>query len=350
MLSRRRLGTSVPLLCLLLHPTTVLAAWEVNMPRGVTDISQNIYSLHMTIFWICVVIAVIVFGVMLWSILFHRKSQGAKPANFHEHTTIEIIWTLIPFAILIAMAIPATATLVDMYDTSDSEVDIKITGYQWKWRYDYLNEEFGFLSNLTSSQDAIYTRLEKSPEYLLEVAEPMVVPINQKIRFFINEAWTRINEPGIYRGQCAELCGKDHAFMPVVVKAVTEEEYEIWVAERQQKAREEYELRSKEWTLEELMARGEQVYSASCASCHMPDGNGLPPAFPALRGSAIATGDMAKHIDVVLNGVPGTAMQAFRDQLGEIDLAAVITYERNAWGNETGEMVTPLQIMETTEQ
>ncbi len=375
MLSRRRLGTSVPLLCLLLHPTTVLAAWEVNMPRGVTDISQNIYSLHMTIFWICVVIAVIVFGVMLWSILFHRKSQGAKPANFHEHTTIEIIWTLIPFAILIAMAIPATATLVDMYDTSDSEVDIKITGYQWKWRYDYLNEEFGFLSNLTTSQDAIYNRLEKSPEYLLEVDEPMVVPINKKIRFlitandvihswwvpelavkkdaipgFINEAWTRINEPGIYRGQCAELCGKDHAFMPVVVKAVTEEEYEIWVAERQQKAREEYELRSKEWTLEELMARGEQVYSASCASCHMPDGNGLPPAFPALRGSAIATGDMAKHIDVVLNGVPGTAMQAFRDQLGEIDLAAVITYERNAWGNETGEMVTPLQIMETTEQ
>src|SRR5690606_33196355 len=181
---------------------------------------------------------------------------------------------------------------------------------------------------LTTSQDAIYNRLEKSPEYLLEVDEPMVVPINKKIRFlitandvihswwvpdlavkkdaipgFINESWTRINEPGIYRGQCAELCGKDHAFMPVVVKAVTEEEYEIWVAERQQKAREEYELRSKEWTLEELMARGEQVYSASCASCHMPDGNGLPPAFPALRGSAIATGDMAKHIDVVLNEI-----------------------------------------------
>jgi len=375
MLSRRRLGTSVPLLCLLLHPAAAMAAWEVNMPRGVTDVSQDIYSLHMTIFWICVVIAVIVFGVMLWSILFHRKSQGAKPSNFHEHTTIEIVWTLIPFAILITMAIPATATLVEMYDTSDSDVDIKVTGYQWKWRYDYLNEEFGFLSTLTTPQDAIYNQLEKTPEYLLEVDEPMVVPINKKIRFlftandvihswwvpelavkkdaipgFINEAWTRINEPGIYRGQCAELCGKDHAFMPVVVKAVPEEEYEIWVAERQQKAREEYELRNKEWTLEELMARGEKVYGTSCASCHMPDGNGLPPAFPALRGSAIVTQDMPRHIDIVLNGVPGTAMQAFRDQLGEIDLAAVITYERNAWGNETGEIVTPLQIMETMEQ
>ncbi len=371
---RRRFGTLVPLLSLFFQPAA-FAAWEVNMNPGVTEISREIYGLHMTIFWICVAIGVVVFGVMLWSILHHRKSQGATPAHFHEHTGLEVLWTLIPFAILIIMAIPATATLVKMYDTDDAAVDIKITGYQWKWRYDYLNEEFGFISSLSTPADSIYNRLEKGEHYLLEVDEPMVVPINQKIRFlitgndvihswwvpalaiktdaipgFINESWTRIEEPGIYRGQCTELCGKDHGFMPVVVKAVPEPEYRAWVAEKKAKAAEEYELRSKEWTLEELMARGERVYVASCASCHQVDGSGIPPAFPALRGSAIATGDMAKHIDVVLHGVPGTAMQAFGEQLSEVDLAAVITYERNAWGNDTGDVVTPKQLIEDQEQ
>lgn len=371
---RRRFGTLVPLLSLFFQPSA-FAAWEVNMDPGVTEISREIYGLHMTIFWICVVIGIVVFGVMLWSILHHRKSQGATPSNFHEHTGLEVLWTLIPFAILIAMAIPATATLVKMYDADEAAIDIKITGYQWKWRYDYLGEEFGYLSSLATPADAIYNRMDKGEHYLLEVDEPMVVPIKQKIRFlitandvihswwvpafgvkkdaipgFINEAWTRIEEPGIYRGQCTELCGKDHAFMPVVVKAVPEPEYQAWVAEKKAKAAEEYELRSKEWTLDELMARGEKVYVASCAACHQVDGSGMPPAFPALRGSAITTGDMAKHIDIVVNGVPGTAMQAFGNQLSEVDLAAVITYERNAWGNATGDVVTPKQLIEDQEQ
>ena len=371
---RRRFGTLVPLLSLFFQPAA-FAAWEVNMDPGVTEISREIYGLHMTIFWICVAIGVVVFGIMLWSILHHRKSQGVTPSNFHESTSLEILWTLIPFAILIIMAIPATATLVKMYDADDAAIDIKITGYQWKWRYDYLAEDFGYLSSLSTPADAIYNRMDKGEHYLLEVDEPLVVPINQKIRFlitandvihswwvpalavkkdaipgFINEAWARIEEPGIYRGQCTELCGKDHAYMPVVVKAVPEPEYQAWVAEKKAKAAEEYELRSKEWTLEELMARGEKVYVASCAACHQVDGSGMPPAFPALRGSAIATGDMAKHIDIVLHGVPGTAMQAFGDQLSEVDLAAVITYERNAWGNDTGDVVTPKQLIEDQQQ
>ena len=375
MQSRRRGWTSVLLLCLLFLHLSAYAAWETNMTPGVTDISQEIFSLHMTIFWICVAIGVVVFGVMLWSILHHRKSQGVVPSKFHESTSLEILWTLIPFAILIVMAIPATAALVKMYDTSDAEIDIKVTGYQWRWRYDYLNENFGYLSNLATSRDEIYNLMDKNENYLLEVDEPLVLPINKKIRFlitandvlhawwvpalavkkdaipgFVNEAWTKINEPGIYRGQCAELCGKDHAFMPIVVKAVPEEEYLAWVAQKQEQARAEFELKNKQWTLEELMARGEKAYMGNCAACHQADGSGLPPAFPALRGSAIAIGDIAKHIDVVMHGVPGTAMQAFGQQLNEVDIAAIVTYERNAWGNDTGDVVTPQQIAETKQQ
>ena len=375
MQSRRRGWTSVLLLCLLFLHLSAYAAWETNMTPGVTDISQEIFSLHMTIFWICVAIGVVVFGVMLWSILHHRKSQGVVPSKFHESTSLEILWTLIPFAILIVMAIPATAALVKMYDTSDAEIDIKVTGYQWRWRYDYLNENFGYLSNLATSRDEIYNLMDKNENYLLEVDEPLVLPINKKIRFlitandvlhawwvpalavkkdaipgFVSEAWTKINEPGIYRGQCAELCGKDHAFMPIVVKAVPEEEYLAWVAQKQEQARAEFELKNKQWTLEELMARGEKAYMGNCAACHQADGSGLPPAFPALRGSAIAIGDIAKHIDVVMHGVPGTAMQAFGQQLNEVDIAAIVTYERNAWGNDTGDVVTPQQIAETKQQ
>lgn len=359
----------------LLAPSLASAAWDLNMPPGVTEISREVFSLHMLILWICVSIGIIVFGVMLWSILHYRKSQGAVPAQFHENARVEFLWTLIPFAILVAMAFPATATLVKMYDTSDADLDIKITGYQWRWRYDYLQADFGYMSNLSTTQDEIYNRVEKSDHYLLDVDEPLVVPVNKKIRFlitandvihswwvpalavkkdavpgFINEAWARIEEPGIYRGQCAELCGKDHGFMPIVVKAVPEEEFEIWLAQRQEQARAEFELKNKEWTLDELMARGEKVYAANCAACHMPNGAGMPPAFPALKGSPIATGDVAKHIDVVVNGVPGTAMQAFGRQLGEVDLAAVITYERNAWGNNTGDLVTPQQLAESKQQ
>ncbi|MCG8520286.1 MAG: cytochrome c oxidase subunit II [Pseudomonadales bacterium] len=359
----------------LLFPVWSRADWTLNMTPGVTGTSNDIFSLHMTILWICVIIGVVVFGVMFWSILAHRKSEGHKPAHFHENTVVEILWTLIPFAILVAMAIPATATLVDMYDTEESDIDIKITGYQWKWRYDYINDDFGFFSNLATSRDEIYNRTEKSENYLLDVDNPLVIPVGKKVRFlvtandvihswwvpafgvkkdaipgFINETWTRVDEPGIYRGQCTELCGKDHGFMPVVVKAVPQDEYDTWVADQVAAAEKERELTQKDWTLDELVARGEGVYATACAACHQPDGSGAPPAFPALKGSAIVTEDMAAHLDVVVNGVSGTAMQAFGKQLSEVDLAAVITYERNAWGNNTGEMVTPKEVFDYKNQ
>lgn len=348
---------------------TAKADWQVNMTPGVTEVSQQVYSLHMIIFWICVVIGIVVFGVMFWSIIAHRKSLGVKPATFHESTTVEIIWTAIPFAILIGMAIPATSALINIYDSSESELDIKITGYQWKWHYDYLEEGVGFFSNLSTPADEIYNRTDKTDHYLLEVDEPLVVPINKKVRFlvtandvihswwvpeiavkkdaipgFVNEAWTVIPEPGIYRGQCAELCGKDHGFMPVVVEAKTQEDYDAWIAERQLAAAKERELRDKVWTLEGLMERGEKVYATNCAACHNANGSGIPPAFPALKGSAIATGPIEGHIDIVLNGKPGTYMAAFGPQLSPVELAAVITYERNAWGNNKGDMIQPIDI------
>lgn len=352
-----------------LTASPVSADWELNMPEGVTEISQSIHSLHMTIFWICVVIAVIVFGVMFWSIFHHRKSKGAKPASFHESTTVEIIWTVIPLLILVGMAVPATATLRQMYDTSDAEVDIQITGYQWKWRYQYLNEEIDFFSNMTTPKEQIENQAEKSDHYLLEVDNPLVLPVGKKVRFlltsndvihswwipdfavkkdaipgFINEAWTKIDKPGTYRGQCAELCGKDHGFMPIVVVAMNDDDYSTWVAQQQAAKQAKAASAEKEWTLAELMTKGEQVYNIACAACHQPNGMGIPGAFPALKGSPMATQDKAAHIDIVLNGKAGTAMAAYGSQFDAVDLAAVITYERNAWGNDTGEIVTPQEI------
>lgn len=345
------------------------ADWEVNMTPGVTEVSQQVYDLHMIIFWICVAIAVVVFGIMFWSIFAHRKSLGVKPATFHESTLVEIIWTAIPFAILIAMAIPATSALIDSYDAREAELDIKVTGYQWKWHYDYLEDGVSFFSNLSTPADEINNITTKNPNYLLEVDQPLVVPINKKIRFlvtandvihawwvpeiavkkdaipgFVNESWTVIPEPGIYRGQCAELCGKDHGFMPIVVQAVEQADYDLWLGERKEAAARERELRDKVWTLEELVERGEKVYATNCAACHNADGSGIPPAFPALKGSAIATGDIEGHVNIVLNGKPGTYMAAFGPQLSPVELAAVITYERNAWGNSKGDFIQPIDI------
>ncbi|AQZ94021.1 cytochrome c oxidase subunit II [Halopseudomonas phragmitis] len=347
------------------------ADWGMNMTRGVTEVSHSIFNLHMTIFWICVVIGIIVFGVMFWSMLMHRKSQGAEPAQFHEHVSIEVLWTVIPLLILIGMAIPATKTLIEIYDTEDADVDVLITGYQWRWQYSYLGEDVTFMSNLTTSRDEIYNRVDKGEHYLLEVDEPLVLPIGKKVRFlitaadvihawwvpalavkkdaipgFINEAWTRIDEPGTYRGQCAELCGRDHGFMPIVVVAKTEEDYAAWLAEKKEAAALEAELREKEWTLDELMERGQRVYNTACAACHQPNGEGLPPLFPSLKGTDMVLNDIPGHIEVVVKGSPGTAMAAFGNQLSEVDIAAVITYERNAWGNNTGDVVTPLDILE----
>lgn len=349
---------------------TVSAGWAFNMREGVTDISRSVFDLHMLIFWICVVIGVIVFGIMFWSMFMHRKSRGAVPAKFHENVGVEVLWTVIPLLILVGMAVPATKTLIEIYDAEEADIDILITGYQWRWQYSYLGEDVAFMSNMTTPREEINNLTAKNENYLLEVDEPLVVPVGKKIRFlvtaadvihswwvpalavkkdaipgFVNEAWTRIEEPGIFRGQCTELCGRDHGFMPVVVEAKSQEDYDIWLAEKKEIAAREAELREKDWTLEELMERGEQVYSRSCSSCHQPGGEGLPPMFPALKGSEIALNDVTAHIDIVVNGKSGTSMAAFGPQLSETDIAAVVTYERNAWDNDTGDIVAPLDIL-----
>ncbi|MBQ0776276.1 MAG: cytochrome c oxidase subunit II [Pseudomonas sp.] len=357
-------------LLLLALSGTVSAGWAFNMREGVTDISRSVFDLHMLIFWICVVIGVIVFGIMFWSMFMHRKSRGAVPAKFHENVGVEVLWTIIPLLILVGMAVPATKTLIEIYDAEEADIDILITGYQWRWQYSYLNEDVAFMSNMVTPREEINNLTPKNENYLLEVDEPLVVPVGKKIRFlvtaadvihswwvpalavkkdaipgFVNEAWTRIEEPGIFRGQCTELCGRDHGFMPVVVEAKSQEDYDIWLAEKKETAAREAELREKDWSLEELMERGEQVYSRSCSACHQPGGEGLPPMFPALKGSEIALNDVAAHIDIVVNGKSGTSMAAFGPQLSETDIAAVITYERNAWGNDTGDIVAPLDIL-----
>lgn len=342
--------------------------YQLNLTRGVTDISAQVYDLHMIILIICAVIGIAVFGMMLYSIIFHRKSRGVKPATFHESVKVEIAWTVVPFLILMGMAIPAARTLIAMEDTSAADVSIVVTGSQWKWHYKYMENEVEYYSLLATQPEQIQNKFEKGVNYLLEVDRPLVIPTGQKVRFlitsddvihswwvpdfavkkdanpgFINEAWTRVNEPGIYRGQCAELCGKDHGFMPVVVIAKEPAEYNAWVAEQeavQKKAKEEEQkLLAMNMDMDELMTVGEKVYQTACAACHMPNGEGLPGVFPALKGSDIALNNKPKHIDVVVNGVPGTAMPGFGKQLSLKEIAAVVTYERNAWGNSTGETV-----------
>jgi cytochrome c oxidase subunit 2 len=343
---------------------------QLNMTPGVTDISHKVYDLHMLIFKICVVICIGVFAVLIYSIFKHRKSKGAKPASFHESTTVEIIWTTIPFLILVGMAVPATKTLLALEDTRDADMSIKITGYQWKWKYDYLDEDISFFSILNTPHDEIKNEAAKGENYLAEVDNPIVVPINKKIRFlitsndvihswwvpvlgwkqdavpgFINDAWAEINEPGTYRGKCAELCGKDHGFMPIVLVAKTEEDYKAWVAEQKVAKAAEAESAGKSWTKDELVAKGEQVYKTNCVFCHQANGEGVPGSFPALAGSAIATGPVESHIDIVVHGSKkNPTMAAFGQQLSDVDLAAVITYERNAFGNNTGDMVQPSDI------
>lgn len=348
---------------------------RLNLTRGVTDVSNQVYDLHMIIFYICCVIGVIVFGLMFWSIYHHRKSKGAKPANFHESTKVEILWTAIPFVILIAMAVPATKTLIAMEDTSDADITVQVTGSQWKWHYKYFDHELEFYSLLATPMDEINNKISKSENYLLEVDRPLVIPVGKKVRFlitsddvihswwvpefavkkdanpgFINEAWTKVNEPGIYRGQCAELCGKDHGFMPVVVIAKEQADFDVWMKDQVAKAKEakaqEQKLLAMNMSMAELMSVGEKAYIANCAACHQVAGQGIPGVFPALKDSPIALGDVKAHIDIVVNGKPGTAMQGYGKQLGLKDLAAIITYERNAWGNNTGDAVQAAAVNE----
>ncbi len=375
----------------LLVSTTLRADYHVDILPPVTPVSRDIYALHFGILWVCVAIFIIVFGAMFWSVFKHRRSQGAKAAQFHENTTIEVIWTIVPFVILIGMAYPATRTVLEMKDASNADMSIKVTAYQWKWEYDYQQDGVKFLSNLATPRDQIDERAgkgaPKNENYLLEVDNPMVVPVGKKVRLlitsndvihgwyvpqvginqygipgFIKDAWFTIEKAGTYRGQCSQICGKEHGFMPIVVVAKPQAEYDAWVKEAKAKmpppptapqeapaagaappAQVAAADAKKKWTMDELKSAGEKLYAANCAACHQPTGKGVPPAFPALDGSKIATGPKAGHMALVLKGKTGTAMASFA-QLADADLAAIITYERNSWGNKTGDAIQPAEI------
>jgi cytochrome c oxidase subunit 2 len=366
----RRFSIVVLGLMALLSVPVAQAEYQLNMTEGVTPISHELYGLHMLVFWICVAIAVIVFAVMAYSIMYHRKSKGAVAANFHESTTVEIIWTVAPLLILIGIAIPATATLLDLEDAkTNADITLEVTGIQWKWKYTFVDEDVSFISSLAqSSRDVIKDPLGNE-NYLLEVDKELVLPVGKKIRFlfhsndvihawwvpalavkqdvipgFINDSWAIIEEEGVYRGQCAELCGKDHGFMPIVVNAVSEPEYNEWLAAMKAEAAAAASSADREWSQEDLMARGETVYQANCSACHGATGAGIPGAFPAMTGSPVVTGEAAGHVDIVVNGKAGTAMSAFKAQLNDVDIAAVITFERNSFGNSVGDTVQPSTI------
>lgn len=364
---------SLIITALLLSPGITLADYKLNMTEGVTSISRDAHDLHMLVLWIVTIVGIAVFGVIIYSLIYHRKSKGAVAAQFHESTTIEVIWTIIPLVVLVLIAIPATKTLLEIEDASNPDITIKVTGWQWKWQYEYLDEGINFFSNLDAKSNEARKLnsgidVKTVEHYLLDVDKPIVIPVGKKVRFlatandvihswwvpalgmkrdaipgYINEFWTRVDEPGVYRGQCAELCGKDHGFMPIVVKAVSDSEYQSWVKEQKLAMAEAEAGSDKVWTKDDLMKRGEQVYNASCAACHQPTGTGIPGVFPGLVNSKITIGPAADHINIVLNGKAGTAMQAFGAQLNDADLAAVITYERNSWGNAAS-VVQPADV------
>lgn len=399
-------GQLAVFISLALAATPALAEFGLNMPEGVTPFSRDVYWLHMLIFWICVAIGVVVFGAMAVSMYLHRKSRGVEPARFRHNSRLEAVWTAIPFLILVLMAIPATRTLIAMETTSGYEMTVKVTGYQWMWQYEYVDEDVSFLSRLDADSNRV-RRLRSGEDpgsvdnYLLDVDKPLVLPVDTKVRLlltsgdvihswwvpelgwkrdaipgYLNEAWVQIEEEGTYRGQCAELCGKDHGFMPVVVKAVSQSEYRRWLAEQpadgnlapagerpgagqadraagapgMQDEREadadpgSAPASGGQWSMGAAMTRGEEVYTANCAACHQPNGQGMEPAFPSLVESAVVSGPVGDHLDVVVNGVSGSAMQPFGNLLDDEDLAAVVTYTRNAWGLETGDLVTPEDV------
>ena len=346
------------------------ADYGMNLVRGVTETSHTAFDLHMISLWVCVAIGVVVFGAMFYALFAFRKSRGAVAANFHENTTVEVVWTIIPIIILISMAVPATLSLIDLEDTSDAELTVKVTGYQWRWQYEYIDQGVSFFSNLaSSSRDATKGDPHSVEHYLLDVDNRVVLPVNTRVRFvftsndvihswwvpalgwkqdtvpgFINDAWTSIPEPGVYRGQCAELCGKDHGFMPIVVETKTREDYDAWLVAKKAETEAAASGADRDWTLDELVERGKGVYGTYCVACHQANGQGIPPAFPSLVGSKITTGAIEGHVDIVMNGKAGTGMQAFAAQLNDVDLAAVITYERNAFGNTMGDLVQPSAI------
>ena len=339
----------------------------------VTPIATEIFDLHTYIMWICLAIFVGVFSVMFYSIFAHRKSKGHQAAQFHENTVVEVVWTIIPFLILLFMAFPATKTVLAMKDTSAPDMTVKITGSQWKWNYDYLDDGFDFYSNITTPPEQIEADQPKGEHYLPEVDNPLVVPVGKKIRLlitssdvihawflpaagvqqdampgYVRDDWMKFDQTGTFRGQCAKICGKQHGFMPIVVEVKSAEDYAKWRDEHKKAAAAAAEDPNKVWDQNELLVRGEKVFTANCAVCHQATGKGVPGAFPALDGSKVVTGPKDVQIKTVLNGVTKngqpTAMVPWRNTLSDLDIAAVITYTRNSWSNHTGEAIQPSEV------
>jgi cytochrome c oxidase subunit 2 len=356
-----------------LAPTLARAAREYNLQPPVTPVATEIFDLHVYIMAICAVIFIGVFSVMFYSIFAHRKSKGHQAAQFHENTVVEIVWTVIPFLILLLMAIPATKTVLAMKDTSAPDLTIKVTGSQWKWNYNYLDDGFDFYSNISTPPEQIENLAPKGEHYLLEVDRPLVVPVGKKIRLlitssdvihawflpaagvqqdaipgFVRDDWMKFDQTGTFRGQCAKICGQQHGFMPIVVEVKSADDFAQWATEQKKVAAAAAENPNKTWELPELIARGAKVYAANCAACHQANGKGVAGAFPALDGSKVVTGPKDAQIKTELNGVvkngQPTAMVAWKDTLSDTDLAAVITYTRNSWGNHTGEAIQPAEV------
>ena len=374
-MSKKRMHKSAAAFALFVWSVAAWAEYKLNLQTPQTLLGEKIYDLHTIITIICFVIFVGVFGFMFYAVFKHRKSVGHKAAQFHENTAVEVAWTLIPFVILIAMAVPATGTLIAMRDTSEPELTIKVTGYQWKWSYDYLKGEgegISFYSTLSTPRAQIdgtdIAGRNANPHYLLETDNHVVVPVGRKVRVlltaadvihawyvpalavkqdavpgFIRDTWFKAEKAGIYRGQCAELCGRDHGFMPIVVEVMEPAQYTAWVAQQQTKMAASKVDPNKTWTLEDLKAHGEKIYAQNCVACHQAAGTGVPGAFPALTGSKVVLGPKADQIKLLLAGKPGTAMASYK-QLSDADLAGVITYTRNAWSNRTGEAIAPAEI------
>lgn len=345
------------------------ADYALNLPPPATGIARQIYDLHTLILWICAAILVVVFVPMVIALVRHRRSAGHVAHLFHDNLRLEILWTVIPVLILVGMAYPATKTVIEMKDWSASDMTIKIVGRQWKWEYEYVDDDLRFISTLSTPRSEIDNVSAKNPNYLLEVDRPLVIPTGAKIKLiltasdvihawwipafgvkqdavpgFIRETWFRVDEPGTYRGQCAELCGVGHGFMPIVVEAVSPERFESWKTEQRSQMAALKEASAREYTMAELVGHGEKVYAANCAVCHQANGAGVPPAFPPLDGSKLVAGPAGDHLNRVFNGRSGTAMQAFGPQLSDFDIAAVVTFERNSWSNRIGDVVQPAQV------
>lgn len=388
---RKTLSLALPAFSPLFFAAAAHAEYRLNLQPPATPVAHEIYGLHNLILLVCLLIFIVVFGVMFYALVKHRKSVGHEAVQFHENIRLEIIWTIIPFFILIGMAYPTTKTIFAMRNSGHPDMSIKVTGHQWRWEYEYIGEGVRYVSSSSTPRDQIDNKAGKNPNYLLEVDNPMVVPIGKKIRVlltssdvihswwvpqfgvkqdaipgFIHEAWFQVEKPGTYRGQCAELCGVGHGFMPVVVEAMAPDRYAAWLRERKASAAEAAAASGMIFTLDELKTRGGEVFMTNCAVCHQANGQGTPGAFPPLvegapfsagknmtdplaergfwKADKIVLGPRERHLDIVMRGIPGTPMPAFAGQLSDADIAAVVSYERNSWGNHTGNAIQPAEV------